>query len=98
MATQKPSPILSDTVSPQLCKFIEDGPMKRQILATQTPLYEHAFFVDYGHQPSTCRILLVGLEPNGHTVIQYNVIVTQYNEFIISSLIRDEFRLLKPFI
>lgn len=67
--------------------------MKRQILVTQTPLYEHAFFVDLGHKPSTC-ILLAGLEPDGYATVQRNVIAMQYNEAIIFSLIKDYFPLL----
>ena len=64
MTTKTPSHIRSDPVSIHLRKFIEDSPMKRQILATQTPLYDHVFFVDFGHKPATCRILLSRLEPN----------------------------------
>ena len=82
MATRTPSPIRSDIISHQLREFTEEGPMKRQILITQTPLYEHVFVVDFGHQPSTCRIILTGLEPNGYTTVQRNVIALQYNEAI----------------
>ena len=91
MSTKTPSPIRSDSMSCQLHKFIEDDPIKRQILATYTPLYVHVFFVDLGRKPCTCRILLSGLEPNGYTAAQRNVTSMQYNEAVTSQLIKDEF-------
>ena len=84
MTKETPSLIRSDSVFCQIRKFIEDGPMKRQILVTQIPLYEHVFVVDFGHTPATCRILLTGLESNGYTTVQYNVIAMQYNEDLTS--------------
>lgn len=94
MATRAPSPFCAESVSHELRKFIEDGPMKRKILSTQTPLYERVFFVDWGQKPSTCCILSAGLEPNGYTTVQRNVVSMQYNKAITSLIICDQL----PFI
>ena len=95
MAAQTPKLSRNDRVTGKLKKFIEDGEMKRQILNSQTPLYEHMSFVDWNHQSSTCRILLAGLDPNGYTKCQRNVVSMQYNEFITSYFIRQKFPFVK---
>ena len=94
MAAQTPKMSRNDRVTGKLKKFIEDGEMKRQILNSQTPLYEHMSFVDWNNQSSTCRILLAGLDPNGYTQCQRNVVSMQYNESITSYFIRKKF----PFV
>ena len=38
-------------------------------------------------QKLTCRILLAGLEPNGYTTVQRNVISIQYNDSVTSDII-----------
>ena len=94
MATRAPSPFCAESVSHELHKFIADGLLKGKILSTQTLLYKCAFFVDWGQKPSTCRILLDRLEPNGYTTVQCNVVSMQYNEAITSPIIHDKF----PFV
>ena len=61
-------------VSRKIQQFIEDGPMTRKILDSQTPLYERMLFVEYDIKSNACHILLAGSDPNGYTNIQHNVI------------------------
>ena len=95
MAAQTSKLSRIDPVAGKLKKYIDDGEMKRVILHSQTPLYEHMSFVDWNHQSSTCRILLAGLDPNGYTKIQRNVVSMQYNDSITSYFIRQKFPFVK---
>ena len=74
MAAQTAAASRAEIVSRKIQQFIEDGPMTRKIIDSQIPLYERMLFVDYDIKSNACRILLVGLDPNGYTNIQRNVI------------------------
>ena len=93
MADCTPTPLRSDVISNQLRKFIDGGNLARIILSQQIPLFEKMLFVDWGKKPSTCRILYAGLEPNGYTNIQRDVIALEYN-IVVSRIIRPRF----PFV
>ena len=85
----------TEIVSRTIQQFIEDGPLAQKIKDSQTPLYERMLFVDYDSGSAACRILLAGLDPNGYTNIQRNVIAMQYNESITSFFICDKFPFVK---
>ena len=55
--------------SKKLRAYIEDGELKRDIMAQQTPLYEHISFIAWNHEDSFCNVLLARTDPNGYTNI-----------------------------
>ena len=79
------------TCSKKLRAYIDDGELKRDIMAQQTPLYEHISFVAWNHDDRICDILLAGTDPNGYTNIQRNVLTMDYNYGVTQELIRKKF-------